>query len=253
MQTEQDITKMIYRWLVILILLSQSLYSQVQFQVPGITVPASPTIDLPVVIQTNNNVVGSLEFALNYDPTILRFEEIKLSSTSQTWLTYTMDDSNGKLRWGGYDNTYGSHSITQPTELFTVKFAVLNQNWTTTPITIGRKTAGDAQGWSIPVTNTNGYINYSRSVIFVGKDAISAVAYPNPVITTSNISLTLPSSSTYFISLHDFNGNLLKSFKGFYLTGSNTFEVDLTPYQSGIYILRITDNINLKTIKSLKN
>ena len=91
------------------------------------------------------------------------------------------------------------------------------------------------------------------SAVFVGKDIISAIASPNPTSTISNISLVLPTSGNYAISLHDFNGNLLKSFKGFYLTGSNTFEVDLTSYQSGIYILRITDNINLKTIKLLKN
>lgn len=244
---------MMYRWLIILILLSQSLYSQVQFQVPGITVPASSTIDLPVVIQTNNNVVGSLEFALNYDPTILQFTEIVLSSTSQTWLTYTMDDGNGKLRWGGYDNTYGLYSITQPTELFIIKFTVLDQNWTTTPITIGRKTAGDAQGWSIPVTNTNGYINYNRLGIFVEKDAITATASPNPTTTISRINLILPLSSTYYVDLYDFNGNLLKSHKEFYLKGYNSLEIDLTPYQSGIYILRITDNKNQKTIKLIKN
>lgn len=250
---EQDLTKMMYRWLIILILLSQSLYSQVQFQVPGITVPASSTIDLPVVIQTNNNVVGSLEFALNYDPTILRFEEIKLSTTSQTWLTYTMDDSNGKLRWGGYDNTYGSYSITQPTELFIIKFTVLDQNWTTTPITIGRKTAGDAQGWAIPVTNTNGYINYNKLGTFVEKDVITAIASPNPTNTISKINLVLPLSNTYYVDLYDFNGNLLKSYKEFYLKGYNSLEVDLTSYQNGVYVLRITDNKILKSIKLLKN
>jgi len=252
MQTEQDLTNML-RWTIILILLSQSLYSQVQFQVPGITVPASSTLDLPVVIQTNGNVVGSLEFALNYDPTILQFSEIELSSTSQTWLTYTMDDGNGKLRWGGYDNTYGSYSITQATELFIVKFTVLDQNWTTTPITIGRKTAGDAQGWAIPVTNTNGYINYNKLGTFVEKDVITAVASPNPTSTISKINLVLPLSSTYNVDLYDFNGNLLKSYKEFYLKGYNSHEVDLTSYQNGVYILRITDNKNQKIIKLLKN
>lgn len=252
MQTEQDLTNML-RWVIILILLSQSLYSQVQFQVPGITVPASSTLDLPVVIQTNGNVVGSLEFALNYDPTILQFSEIKLSSTSQTWLTYTMDNGNGKLRWGGYDNTYGSYSITQPTELFIIKFTVLDQNWTTTPITISRKTAGDAQGWAIPVTNTDGYINYNRLGIFVEKNVITATASPNPTSTISKIDLILPLSSTYYINLYDFNGNLLRSYKEFYLKGYNSLEVDLTPYQNGVYILRITDNKNQKSIKLLKN
>ena len=214
------------RWTIILILLSQSLYSQVQFQVPGITVPASSTIDLPVVIQTNNNVVGSLEFTLNYDPTILRFEEIKLSTTSQTWLTYTMDNGNGKLRWGGYDNTYGLYSITQPTELFIVKFLVLDQNWATTPITIGRKTAGDALGWDIPVVNTNGYINYRMSAIFVEKDAISAIASPNPTSNISNISLVLPTSGNYNVSLGGGNGNAITTGSSNILIGYNRLKVE---------------------------
>ena len=52
------------RWVFILLISINSLYSQVQFQVPGITVSPSNTIDLPVTIQTNGNVLGSLEFAL---------------------------------------------------------------------------------------------------------------------------------------------------------------------------------------------
>jgi len=143
------------RYIIIALLSINSLYSQVQFQVPGITVSPSNTIDLPVTIQTNGNAVGSLEFALNYDQSILQFSEIILSEKAQTWLTYTMDTGSGKVRWGGYDKTHGQYTITAPTELFILKFTVLNPNWTTTPITVGRKTAGDIQGWDIAVTNTD--------------------------------------------------------------------------------------------------
>ena len=78
------------RYIIIALLTINSLYSQVQFQVPGITVTPTNTIDLPVAILTNGNVVGSLEFALNYDQSILQFSEIVLSEKTQTWLTYVM-------------------------------------------------------------------------------------------------------------------------------------------------------------------
>jgi hypothetical protein len=93
------------RWIAILLLSVQTLYSQVQFQVPGITVLPTQTIDLPVTVLTNGNTVGSLEFALNYDQTILQFTEIVLSEQAQTWVSYTMDAGDGKIRWGGYDRS----------------------------------------------------------------------------------------------------------------------------------------------------
>ena len=47
--------------ILILILTSvQPLNNPVQFTVPGISVPASATIDLPVTIQSNGNTLGSL-------------------------------------------------------------------------------------------------------------------------------------------------------------------------------------------------
>ena len=54
----------ILRYLILLIILLsvQPLNNPVQFTVPGLTVPTSTTIDLPVSIQTNGNTLGSLEF-----------------------------------------------------------------------------------------------------------------------------------------------------------------------------------------------
>ena len=83
-----------------------------------------------------------------------------------------MDTGSGKVRWGGYDKTHGQHSVNTPTALFILKFTVLNPNWITTPITVGRKTAGDVQGWDIAVTNTDGYINYNKTGIPVDETRI---------------------------------------------------------------------------------
>ena len=241
------------RYLFIALLTINSLYSQVQFQVPGITVSPSNTIDLPVTIQTNGNVLGSLEFALNYDQSILQFSEIILSEKAQTWLTYTMDTGNGKVRWGGYDKTHGQYSITNPTELFILKFTVLNPNWTTTPITVGRKTAGDVQGWDIVVTNTDGYINYNRYAAPLDEDGINGRAYPVPTNDIVTLDLSLPVSGDYNIIVYDLNGNVLQNKKQRFVKGDNSIQENLHPYPSGIYLLQITNTKFVKTFKIIKN
>jgi hypothetical protein len=241
------------RWVFILLISINSLYSQVQFQVPGITVSPSNTIDLPVTIQTNGNVLGSLEFALNYDQSILQFSEIILSEKAQTWLTYTMDTGSGKVRWGGYDKTHGQHSITNPTELFILKFTVINTTWTQTPITVGRKTAGNVQGWDIAVTNTDGYVNMNRNAAPLDEDGINGRAYPVPTNDIITVDFTLPVSGDYNIIVYDLNGNILQNKKQRLVKGDNSIQENLQSYPSGIYLLQIANTKFAKTFKIIKN
>ena len=241
------------RYLFIALLTINSLYSQVQFQVPGITVSPTNTIDLPVTIQTNGNVVGSLEFALNYDQTILQFAEIVLSEKTQTWLTYVMDTGSGKVRWGGYDKTHGQHSVNTPIELFVLKFTVLDLNWITTPITIGRKTAGDVLGWDIAVTNTDGYINYNKTGIPLDETKIQGIVHPNPTDGLVTVDLILPVSDYYKITVLNINGSELRRRVERYIKGVNILEEDLTSYPSSTYLLNITTRDFTQTFKIIKN
>lgn len=240
------------RWIIILFISINSLYSQVQFEVPGITVSPANIIELPVTIKTNNNVIGSLEFALNYNQNILQFSEIIMSEKAQSWLTYTMDAGDGKIRWGGYDRTHGSYSITAPTELFLIKFVVLDPNWTTTPISVGRKTAGDVQGWDITVTNTDGYINYNRTGIPVDETQISGIVYPNPTDGIVILDLMLPTTDYYRISVLDLSGVEVRRRIEYYSKGANITQEDLGSYANGTYLLNITNKNFNKTFKIIK-
>jgi hypothetical protein len=221
--------------------------------VPGITVTPSSTIDLPVTIQTNGNTVGSLEFALNYDQSILQFTEIVLSEKTQTWLTYVMDTGNGKVRWGGYDKTHGQYSVNAPTELFILKFNVIDPNWVTTPITVGRRTAGDVLGWDIAVTNTDGYINYNRTGIPLDETKIQGIVHPNPTDGLVTVDLILPVSDYYKITVFNINGYELRRRIERYIKGVNILEEDLTSYPSGTYLLNITTRDFTQTFKIIKN
>jgi hypothetical protein len=215
-------------------------------------VSPSNTIDLPVAILTNGNAVGSLEFALNYDQSILQFSEIILSEKAQTWLTYTMDTENGKVRWGGYDRTHGQHTVTAPTELFILKFTVINTNWTQTPITVGRKTAGNVQGWDIAVANTDGYINYNRYATPLDEDGIHGKVYPVPTDGIVTMEMSLPVSGDYEIVVYDMGGNQLSIRKERFAKGPNTTYGDLTTYASGNYLLNIRSKNFAKTFKVIK-
>ena len=68
--------------LTLLLLLTTSAQSQVVFNVPEIEVPVSEYINLPVEIETTGEDVGSLEFALNYDPDYLEFVSITVTPKS---------------------------------------------------------------------------------------------------------------------------------------------------------------------------
>lgn len=240
------------RYIIIALLTINSLYSQVQFQVPEITVTLTGIIDLPITIQTNGNTVGSLEFALNYDQTILQFSEIVLSEKTQTWLTYVMDTGIGKVRWGGYDKSHGQHSVNTPTELFILKFTIIDPNWITTPITIGRKTAGDVQGWDIAVTNTDGYINYNKTGIPLDETKIQGIIHPNPTDGLVTLDLVLPVSEYYKLTILNTNGTELRRRVVQCIKGANILEEDLTPYPSGTYLLNITTRDFTQTFKIIK-
>lgn len=244
--------KAIISLIVLFLLVNIPVNNPVQFQLPGLEVPQSNTIDLPVRVMIQGNIVGSLEFELNYDQSILEFEEIILSDKAQQWLTYTMDTGNGKVRWGGYDKTHGTYSITSPTELFILKFKVLNFTWNTTPITIGRKTAGDKLGKDIPVVDTEGYINLNRNMQIIPEDGIFGRVYPVPTKGEITVSVTVPQSGDYIVNIFDINGSLKNTTSYKFIKGQQDITKNLESYPSGTYLLHISNNTFTKSFKIIK-
>lgn len=62
--------------LIFLLAITTVAHSQVVFNVPEIEVPVSNYINLPVEIETAGETVGSLEFALNFDPQYLNLNQL---------------------------------------------------------------------------------------------------------------------------------------------------------------------------------
>ena len=239
--------------LTLLLLLTTSAQSQVVFNVPEIEVPVSDFINLPVEIETTGENVGSLEFALNYDSDYLEFVSITVTPKAQEWLTYTMDWEGETVRWGGYDASFGNFTISNTTELFTVRFRVTNQNWTEIPITIGRKTAGTELGWDIDVENTDGYVNKRMTAFEVRPaDGIYGMVYPVPTTGPITFDLTVPDNGDYIVRVVNYsNREYIRARKTFF-AGWVQFQMAWSTLPQGVYLLQVTKGKFVKTFKTIK-
>ena len=178
---------------------------------------------------------------------------ITITPKAQEWLTYTIDWEGETVIWGGYDASFGNFTISNTTELFTVRFRVTNQAWDTIPITIGRKTAGTELGWDVEVENTDGYVN-KRSMPFNTSptDGIYGIVYPVPTKGPITFDLTVPDNGYYMIRVLNYGGSeFLKQRKKFF-AGWVQFQMDLSSLPQGVYLLHITNGQFVKTFKTIK-
>lgn len=238
--------------------LMQTTSNPVHFKVPGLEVTPANTIELPITIETNGNTLGSMEFELLYDQKILEFSQINVSQKAQQWLTYTMDTGNGRVRWGGYDQTHGKYAIDAPTEIFRLTFKVLDINWKTTPITIGRKRAGDKLGWDVVVQNTNGYLNLvaSRSNVGlppIGPSNAEGKVFPVPSKDFVTMVFKVPQTGRYSLKTYSASGNLIRMRDVDLREGEVTLVENLHSLPEGFYLLNIASNTFARTFKIIKN
>jgi hypothetical protein len=87
--------------------LSSSGYINTPQSIPSIDVSlknvtlTSSIIEIPVVINTNDKQVSSLQFEFTYDPTKVKFEQL-FNELPSTWYTF-VDNQEGKIRFGSLD------------------------------------------------------------------------------------------------------------------------------------------------------
>jgi hypothetical protein len=87
--------------------LSSSGYINTPQNIPSIDVSlknvtlTSSIIEIPVVINTNDKQVSSLQFEFTYDPTKVKFEQL-YNELPNTWYTF-VDNKEGKIRFGALD------------------------------------------------------------------------------------------------------------------------------------------------------
>lgn len=80
----------------------------------------SNTIEVPFTVDPGTNKVSALQFEIVYDPTKVKFEEIK-SSLPNTWFVFA-NSTDGKVRFGAIDKDLKT-PFTGTTVPFTLKFS----------------------------------------------------------------------------------------------------------------------------------
>jgi hypothetical protein len=86
------------------------------------SVVTSNTIEIPVNINPNGSSIGGLQFQFDYDPTKIKFEELK-SDVPNTWYVFA-NSKEGKVKFGAIDQNKKT-SITNSTTPFKLKFSTI--------------------------------------------------------------------------------------------------------------------------------
>lgn len=123
-------------------------------------------------------------------------------------------------------------------------------------ITLLNDPGSDVDAEGIPVMDGNNVIDIQNvkfgtpAGITVIKDNSALTVYPNPVLNTANISYNVKSSSNVTASVMDIAGRIImtKDF-GTSAVGTQTFSLDVSSLNSGVYMLEINADNNRATSK----
>jgi len=100
---------------------SSNIEKSIDVSLSNITV-TSNTIEIPVVINTNSNSVGGLQFQFDYDPTKIKFDELS-TNVPNTWYVFS-NSKDGKVKFGALDKD-NKTSITGSRVPFSLKFSTI--------------------------------------------------------------------------------------------------------------------------------
>jgi hypothetical protein len=133
--------------------------SSIEVNVPRISVQSGNLVNIPVKVYTNGINIGSLQFGLNFNDTLLEFKGIEAKSSTSSWMTY-LNTNNNQIDWGGFDVNNHTNPLRDNDEVVTLQFiAKQPQNlWEVSPLWTTNKYAGNNQCVDLEITPTNGIV-----------------------------------------------------------------------------------------------
>jgi hypothetical protein len=129
--------------------------TSIEVNVPRLSVQEGNLVNIPVKVLTNNNELGSLQFGLKYNDTLLEFKGIESKSSSSSWLTY-LNTNDNQIDWGGYDVSKHLKPLRNNDEVITLKFIAKQpqSTWDESPLWTTNKFAGDNFCKDLEITPT---------------------------------------------------------------------------------------------------
>jgi hypothetical protein len=217
--------------------------SQIEVNVPRLTVQEGNIVDIPVKVFTNGVKLNSLQFGVKYDETLLQFKGIYSTSNANKWLTY-VNPNDGQIDWGGYDVTDNLNPLENGSDVITMQFIALKPQlqWDNSPLYTTNKFAGNVNHRDLEINPTNGIIQVvkiSNNVILIDNNSMEIV--PNPVTdkVTVIFNVTEPTQAT--LTIKDLVGRtVMNILAGQIPEGQFQYNADLGKLAPGMYLATLS-------------
>jgi len=233
----------------------------VQFYLPKLVVTQDYKMEVPVTLYTFGNKLGAAQMGIEYDTNIFRFNSIQMGDAASKW-TSLLSVKENSVFWAGHEDKLNPAVIEDMTTQFTFVFDVVNPlGWTTSPLRIFNKAAGDENAYDVsikPSPNDGSVVNKMSIDPELLELVESFKLFPNPVSDMTGNWLMIEHINDYKNStinggIYDINGRLIKSFSDkIYDRGYQYHGINLSDLPKGFYIVKLVTVDREKLFKIIK-
>jgi hypothetical protein len=212
--------------------------TSIEVNVPHLSVQEGSLVNIPVKVLTNGTELGSLQFGLKYNDTLLDFKGIEAKSASSSWLTY-LNTNDNEISWGGYDVSSHLKPLVNGDDVITLKFIAKQpqDQWVTSPLWTTNKFAGNNSCKDLTITPANGILQvYKLSNPGFG-DFDGMTVFPNPTDDYINLKFEVKEFGPVRLSVYGINGVEYKVVVNDKMpSGDYQYEASLGNLPAGVYI-----------------
>jgi hypothetical protein len=228
---------------------------KVSFELPRLTISAESEVTLPVTLVTNGVDVGSLQFGIVYDTTLLEFKNIDVSEKVKGWTSYILVKGN-HVEWGGYETSNKQDVIRSNAEVFNLTFKVKKTGWTESPVRVVTKAVGNskAEDVNIDESKADGKIVYMRAPIEFDFDNVF-VPYPVPFANSLTIeTMPLMMGNEFSVEvINQLGQTVFTETQGVYAGGTQRMYIDMSAQPKGVYFVRYKNGNTVSVKQVVKN
>lgn len=226
----------------------------IEVNVPRLSVQEGNLVNVPVKVLTNGTDLGSLQFGLKYNDTLLEFKGVETKSATSSWVSY-LNTNDNQIDWGGFDVNNHSKPLVDGAEVVTLQFVAKKPQaeWTVSPLWTTNKFAGNNQCKDLEITPTNGIVQVYKMAFggdLTGNDEI--MVSPNPTDDFTTITFKVKEYGPVKLSVKDLMGREYEVIlDGSVPKGEYSYMVDLGNLSPGVYVAmlrRVDTNIATKIV-----
>lgn len=228
---------------------------KVSFELPRLTISNESEVTIPVTLVTNGVDIGSLQFGVVYDTTLLQFKNIDVSEQVKGWTSYILVKGN-HVEWGGYETSNKQDVIRSNAEVFNLTFTVKKTGWTESPVRVVTKAVGNskAQDVNIDESKSDGKIVYMRAPIEFDFENVF-IPYPVPFGNSLTIeTMPLMAGGEFGIEIiNQLGQTVFTQSQGVYAGGTQRMYIDMSAQPKGVYFVRYKNGNTVSVKQVVKN